>query len=185
MKNSKKSSLLNCILLIFLITKPIYSHAFDYDKYNRFKLNDDFSLIFEIDMPGPQAYANIVSGQKTWQTKAAACYRFWQLPATVLELAHNDAKRKNNYSKLKKISNSLFNVKIREFFIEIVIDEYSLKELSDKAYALGVGVKFTDKKTPPIIQEICVNDINKALQSNRALNLYAQQRAEIFMENLR
>ena len=139
---------------------------------------------FEIDQASAENYAAIVERQPDWQSKAAACFRFWNILALSVELSFKEEARKIGVYQKNKFGRSLVNIKWREIFIGKVIEEYGLKELSDEAYAYGAGVDLLDKNGPPAIARICGKEINGFLKLAPHISDEALQEAKAHISSI-
>jgi hypothetical protein len=133
---------------------------------------------FEIDSASPEAYAKVVSQQDTWQKKSAACFRFWDILHATVSLSYEMKLKGKGAPPTKKHANSLFNIKWRRNFIDLVIEENNLQDLRDEAYAYGAGVDLMDKGNPKIIQKTCGAGINNYLKSNKNISQKAMELAK-------
>ncbi len=132
---------------------------------------------FEVDNASANAYAAIVSKQPTWQKKSTACFRFWDILDASMSLGLQAKLDGKGAKPTKKQANSVFNVKWRRNFIDLVIKKNNLQQLRDEAYAYGAGVDLMDKKNPQIIKDICVKGINSYLKQNKDMSQQAMQLA--------
>lgn len=140
---------------------------------------------FEVDNASAEAYAKIVSQQDTWQEKSAACFRFWDIFHASVSLSFEMKLDGKGAPPTKKHANSLFNIKWRRNFIDLVIEENNLQELRDEAYAYGAGVDLMDKENPKIIQKICGAGINEFLKANKNISQKAMELAKQQMRELK
>lgn len=139
---------------------------------------------FENEIASHENFATIISTQPTWQRRAAACLRYWDVPATIFELMFADAKREGNFKKQQRLKKSILNTKIRLYFIQDIITEYSLNEISERAYSLGKGVDFQSKNLPKEIGIYCGKEINNNLKKHTERASQATKKARDFLETL-
>ena len=117
-------------------------------------------------------YLEFVKEQNSSEERAASCYRLWHIRSLALEMALDDHMTSRNAEKIKKTANSLFQTNVRLYFIESLIRENGLNQISDMAYKLGGEERITFRTGGKEIEMFCIHDINALMQKSANKKTY-------------